>query len=74
MMFATIAAMGAALLDPAAAAVAQPARVDATVTTPDRALRYCVVDTITGSRVPRRECHTRTEWLDQGFDPLAKRK
>lgn len=34
--------------------------------------RYCVVDTPTGSHLPRKECHTRKEWLDQGFDPLAK--
>jgi len=34
--------------------------------------RYCVVDTITGSRLPHKTCKTRKEWLDQGFDPLDK--
>lgn len=48
---------------PAAAAEAQPAKLDRK--------RYCVVDTITGSRLPRRQCRTRAEWLNLGFDPLA---
>lgn len=34
--------------------------------------RYCVVDTRTGSRIPTRTCKTRTQWLEQGFDPIAK--
>ena len=34
--------------------------------------KYCVIDTPTGSHVSRKTCHTRKEWLDQGFDPLAK--
>ena len=33
--------------------------------------RYCVVETIVGTRLPKRECHTRSEWKDLGFDPLA---
>jgi hypothetical protein len=32
--------------------------------------RYCVVDTITGSRVPVKQCRTRADWLKEGFDPL----
>lgn len=32
--------------------------------------RYCVVDQITGSRVPHKICKTRKEWLAEGFDPL----
>lgn len=32
--------------------------------------RYCVQGTITGSRLARKECKTRAEWLDEGFDPL----
>ena len=34
--------------------------------------RYCIVETPTGSRLQRRECRTRKEWLDRGFDPLVK--
>lgn len=37
-----------------------------------RPTRYCIVETPTGSHLSRRECHTRKEWMDQGFDPLAK--
>lgn len=33
--------------------------------------RYCVETTNTGSRIPKRECHTRGDWMKQGFDPLA---
>ena len=34
--------------------------------------RYCVTDTLTGSRLPVKSCQTRDQWLKQGFDPLAK--
>jgi len=39
---------------------------------PSPARRYCVVDQITGSHLPHKVCKTRKEWLDEGFDPLAK--
>lgn len=32
--------------------------------------RYCVQEMITGSRMPRKDCRTRAEWLKEGFDPL----
>ena len=32
--------------------------------------RYCVQAAITGSRLDRKECRTRAEWLKEGFDPL----
>lgn len=35
--------------------------------------RVCVVDIPTGSRISRRFCQTRAEWVAQGTDPLAKR-
>lgn len=34
--------------------------------------KYCVLDTVTGSRIAYKICKTRAEWLDQDFDPLAK--
>lgn len=34
--------------------------------------RYCIIDTTTGSRIPKKTCQTRAQWLDLGFDPLAK--
>lgn len=45
---------------------------EATQAAPSPAQRYCVVDQITGSRVPHKVCKTRKEWLDEGFDPLNK--
>lgn len=37
--------------------------------------RYCVQFTTTGSRVPKRTCLTRAQWIDQqDFDPLAPQK
>jgi hypothetical protein len=33
--------------------------------------KYCIVGEITGSRMPRKTCKTRVQWLQQGFDPLA---
>lgn len=32
--------------------------------------RYCVVATFTGSRIEKKTCLTRDEWLKRGFDPL----
>ena len=38
------------------------------------ATKYCVVAGITGSRLPRKECRTRADWMGrEGFDPLAKK-
>lgn len=34
--------------------------------------RYCVVETLTGSHIPTKQCRTRDEWLKRGFDPIAK--
>ncbi|WP_010215722.1 hypothetical protein [Sphingomonas sp. PAMC 26621] len=35
--------------------------------------RYCVIDTPTGSHIRNKVCKTRPEWLDEGFDPIAKK-
>ena len=35
-------------------------------------VRYCIKDAITGSRMERRICKTRAEWLQQGVDPTAR--
>ncbi|HEU0045206.1 hypothetical protein [Sphingomonas sp.] len=39
---------------------------------PKKETRYCVEGSLTGTRIPLRECHTRSEWLSLGFDPLEK--
>ncbi|MCA1199979.1 hypothetical protein K9B35_18595 [Sphingomonas sp. R647] len=37
--------------------------------------RYCVSETTTGSRLPRKTCKTRADWIaDDNFDPLAQQR
>ncbi|ODP38577.1 hypothetical protein [Sphingomonas turrisvirgatae] len=37
--------------------------------------RYCLKFDVTGSRLSKTACKTRSEWInDQGFDPLAPQK
>ena len=36
------------------------------------ATKYCIVDTVTGSHIPKKTCLTRKEWLAQGVDPLEQ--
>ncbi|MGY2735171.1 hypothetical protein [Sphingomonas sp. UYP23] len=58
---------------PAAAATSQLIEAGARAPTAQRVTRYCVVNQVTGSRIPRRTCKTRADWLaDEGVDPLAK--
>lgn len=35
---------------------------------------YCVVETLTGSRLRTKDCRTREQWIATGFDPLEARK
>jgi hypothetical protein len=30
--------------------------------------QYCLVDTFSGSRLPRKTCKTKAEWADEGID------
>ena len=39
---------------------------------PNAKTKYCIVDLVTGSRIPVKTCKTREAWLEQGFDPLAR--
>ena len=61
----------AAAPDPGAAPKAEKLESGASSAAGD-ARKYCVIETPTGSHVSKKTCHTRKEWLDQGFDPLAK--
>ncbi|MCW4463043.1 hypothetical protein OK349_15120 [Sphingomonas sp. BT-65] len=47
-----------------------PASTSTEQAKPVKDKRYCVQNEMTGSRVPRKECRTRAEWLELGFDPL----
>lgn len=34
--------------------------------------KYCIVDTVTGSRIAKKVCKTRDAWMrEDGFDPLS---
>lgn len=61
----------AAAPDPGSAPKAETPQSD-TQSAATSKTKYCVVDTLTGSHIAKKTCHTRQEWLDQGFDPLAK--
>lgn len=72
-------AIAAASLAVPAAAQNDPAPRAPTITAPAQGgggatkakpTRYCVKSDITGSRIQRRACRTRSDWLLQGYDPL----
>jgi hypothetical protein len=46
------------------------ARVAKSDKAPTKATRYCAETEITGSRLTRKYCGTREEWLRDGYDPL----
>lgn len=56
-----------------APAVAPVVNTPSQVAAPVRPTRYCVIQQVTGSLIDQRTCHTRAEWLEEGFDPLARR-
>ncbi|MEG3178105.1 hypothetical protein U1872_17825 [Sphingomonas sp. RB3P16] len=58
---------------PAAATVAAGTEMPTSRVAAPAAQRYCVVSDVTGSRIARRVCQTRADWLKDGFDPLATR-
>lgn len=73
-MFTSLTTLAAVLAQPVAAATPEGARPTAQADGSPRAgagLRYCIETTATGTRLKRRACYTRKEWLDRGFDPLA---
>ena len=64
-----------AMLGTPALAVDRPEPTVAPAPAPDAQLkpvRYCVKGVITGSRLERRVCKTRAEWLKEGVDPTAR--
>ncbi len=67
---------------PVVAAEARPAvplaaqTTDAVARAPSQGVtRYCIIQEITGSRIPHKTCKTRAAWIsDDNFDPLAKQQ
>lgn len=73
----TIAAAIAMIATPAFAASNDPttetAKQERAAPKAPKAQQYCVQDDITGSRMPRKVCKTRAEWISEdGFDPLSR--
>jgi hypothetical protein len=74
--FATIAALtmiagSAQAAEPRATGDAAPAARATPTAEPTPQTKYCIVDTVTGSRIPQKVCKTREAWMrDEGFDPL----
>ncbi|MDQ0252564.1 hypothetical protein J2W22_004652 [Sphingomonas kyeonggiensis] len=63
-------AVAAAANDPAAPAKARQEQTEAKNDT----RKYCIDTTATGSRIEKRECRTRADWLEVGVDPLKLMK
>jgi hypothetical protein len=76
--FASTALFGLALATGAAAADSKDSVTPGVAATPaaqpekGRAAdpKICVVDTLTGSRIAKKVCKTRSEWMVEGVDPL----
>jgi hypothetical protein len=57
--------------DTAPSAPSQPSEASA----PKAQTRYCVSETPLGSRLPKKTCKTRAQWIaDENFDPLAPKR
>ncbi|MDO7841983.1 hypothetical protein [Sphingomonas immobilis] len=70
----SLASVPALATEPAATAVSgEGAKIaDVAPAAPKAETKYCVIDTIIGSRIPHKECHTRKEWIEKtGIDPLT---
>jgi len=70
-LFASVALVAGAV-SPAAAAndpAAPKARQEQTEAKSDTR-KYCIDTTTTGSRIEKRDCRTRADWLEVGVDPL----
>lgn len=66
----------AALAEPADDVVPAASAATASTAAPAKsdARRYCITETPTGSRMPRKQCQTRQEWANEGVDIAAASK
>lgn len=51
-----------------AATVAAAAAAPAAAASPAAEKKYCIVESLTGSRMPKKVCKTKTEWQQDGQD------
>jgi len=72
-LFASVALVAGAVSPAVAATANDPAapkaRQEQTEAKND-ARKYCIDTTTTGSRIEKRDCRTRADWLEVGVDPL----
>ena len=69
----TMAAGSAQAAGPRSAQDATPATRATPAATPSPQTKYCIVDTVTGSRIAQKICKTRAAWMrEDGFDPLNR--
>ena len=67
----TMAAGSAQATDSRPASDEAPAARETPAAEPTPQKKYCIVDTVTGSRIAQKVCKTREAWIrDEGFDPL----
>ena len=72
---AAAAALAVTAIVPAGATVADPAGVVSAPAGAKKSTRYCVADTLVGSRIARKTCKTRDEWIKaEGFDPIRRHR
>lgn len=64
--------LAAGAVSPAMAAANDPAKPKQEQEQQQKAesRKYCIDTELTGSRIPKRQCQTRAEWLATGVDPL----
>ena len=67
----TVAPAFAETLQTAASGAAATA-VPASAAAKDQARKFCVVDTLTGSRLSKKVCRTRAEWAEEGVSVGGK--
>ena len=72
-MLSSTAAVPASARDGHSDPSATEAKADAQTGKASPNTRYCVVEAVTGSRIATKQCKTRSEWLAEGFDPLASK-
>jgi len=57
----------AAPVDTTVGNIGKPVTKTSRIDSPDQ--RYCIVNEVTGSRIPHRACKTLAGWQEQGIDP-----
>jgi len=72
---ATLGMVSAASAEPsaAAAATASSSSAGSDYSAPAPEMKYCVSTTVTGSRIPHRDCKTKADWASEGVVVALKK-